>query len=324
MLGLNQSGKAITLRLLSLADHLEFIEAARDFCVAAFAEDPANPRIGNAGSAIHRHRPHRIPGQVMTRRKMLLWLAAVAVLALLVAYQTLGSSAARHADEFAARADVPTVPPGADVLLGVNVVPKRSHRFDYRRSAFGDAWDDDNDAPGGHNGCDTRDDILNRDLVDVTYVFTKRCPNAVATGTLHDPYTNAIIAFQRGAKVGEAVQIDHIVPLAYAWDMGACELAGPASGCDSPTIRPTCWPCRGRPIRTRATRRRRGGCRPTPRSRVSTPCSSSPCCVATRCRWTRHRPTSCVRPPAPARRDSRARVTCPCRSADPDEAGCRH
>ena len=152
---------------------------------------------------------------------MLWWLAAVAVLALVVAYQTLGSSAARHADEFAARADVPTVAPGADVLEGIAVVPMRLHRYDYLRSAFGDAWTDDNEAPGGHNGCDTRDDILNRDLVDVTHVYTKRCPEAVATGILHDPYTNSVIAFQRGAKVGEAVQIDHLVPLSYAWDMGA-------------------------------------------------------------------------------------------------------
>lgn len=153
-------------------------------------------------------------------RKLLLWLSAAAVLALLVAYQTLGSSAAKRA-EVAARADVPTVQPGADVLAGVGVLPERVHRYDYRRPAFGDAWDDDNDAPLGHNGCDTRDDILNRDLVDKTYVSTKRCPDAVATGTLHDPYTNTTIAFQRGPKVGEAVQIDHIVPLAYAWDMGA-------------------------------------------------------------------------------------------------------
>ncbi len=123
--------------------------------------------------------------------------------------------------EVAARADVPTVQPGTDVLAGIAVLPMRAHRYDYHRSAFGDAWTDDNDAPLGHNGCDTRDDILNRDLVDKTYVSIKRCPDAVATGTLHDPYTNATIAFQRGAKVGEAVQIDHIVPLAYAWDMGA-------------------------------------------------------------------------------------------------------
>lgn len=153
-------------------------------------------------------------------RKLLLWLSAVAVLAVLVAYQTLGSSAAKHA-EVAARADVPTVQPGTDVLAGVAVLPQRTHRYDYRRPAFGDAWDDDNAAPLGHNGCDTRDDILDRDLVDKTYVSVKRCPNAVATGTLHDPYTNTTVAFRRGAHTGEAVQIDHIVPLAYAWDMGA-------------------------------------------------------------------------------------------------------
>jgi hypothetical protein len=153
-------------------------------------------------------------------RKVLLWLAAAAVLAVLVAYQTLDTTAAKHA-AITARADVPTVAPGTDVLAGIAVLPSRTHRYDYYRSAYGDACDDDNDAPGGHNGCDTRDDILDRDLVDKTYVSVKRCPNAVATGTLHDPYTNTTIAFQRGAKVGEAVQIDHIVPLAYAWDMGA-------------------------------------------------------------------------------------------------------
>jgi hypothetical protein len=154
-------------------------------------------------------------------RKALLWLSVFTVVAVLVAYQVVASSAGDRADEFAAQADVPTVQPGADVLEGIVVVPARIRRYDYRRAAFGDAWTDDNDAPGGHNGCDTRNDILNRDLVDKTYVSTKRCPDAVATGTLHDPYTNATIPFQRGAGVGASVQIDHIVPLAYAWDMGA-------------------------------------------------------------------------------------------------------
>lgn len=154
-------------------------------------------------------------------RKALLWLTAVAIVAVLVAYQTLGSSADRRAADYAARADVPTVEPGADVLAGIATLPLRQHRYDYRRAAFGEAWDDNTDAPLGHNGCDTRDDILNRDLVDKTYVWVTRCPDAVATGTLHDPYTNKTIAFHRGPKVGEAVQIDHIVPLAYAWDMGA-------------------------------------------------------------------------------------------------------
>lgn len=154
-------------------------------------------------------------------RKTLLWLSAIAALAVLVAYQVVAASAGERAEQFAARADVPTVQPGVDVLTGITVVPARIHRYDYRRAAFGDAWTDDNDAPGGHNGCDTRDDILNRDLVDKTYVAIKRCPDAVATGTLHDPYTNDTIAFTRGAHTGEAVQIDHIVPLSYSWDQGA-------------------------------------------------------------------------------------------------------
>lgn len=45
VLGRNQSGKAITLRLLSLADHQEFIEAARDFCVQAYTDDSSNPGL---------------------------------------------------------------------------------------------------------------------------------------------------------------------------------------------------------------------------------------------------------------------------------------
>ena len=152
------------------------------------------------------------------RRGLLLWLAATATLAVIVAVQVVSAG---DDGEMTARADVPTVQPGTDVLAGVSVVPVRVRGYDYRRAAFGEAWDDDNDAPGGHNGCDTRNDILNRDLVDKTYVSIKRCPDAVATGILRDPYTNATIAFTRGNQVGASVQIDHIVPLALAWDMGA-------------------------------------------------------------------------------------------------------
>ena len=154
----------------------------------------------------------------MTRTR-LLWLAVVVALAVLVAYQVVGSSGQRA--QFVAQADIPTVAPGVDVLAGIAEVPVRIRGHDYRRAALGDTWTDDNPAPGGHNGCDTRNDILERDLVDKTYVSIKRCPNAVATGTLHDPYTDATVAFVRGAQVGAVVQIDHIVPLALAWDLGA-------------------------------------------------------------------------------------------------------
>lgn len=147
-----------------------------------------------------------------------LWpLAAGVVLAIVVAVQVLTRADA----DSVAYADIPTVAPGVDILAGIPELPARIRSHDYRRAAFGDAWDDGNDAPGGHNGCDTRNDILNRDLVDKTYVAIKRCPQAVATGTLHDPYTDVAVAFVRGNQIGAAVQIDHIVPLALAWDLGA-------------------------------------------------------------------------------------------------------
>ncbi|MDV3131138.1 HNH endonuclease family protein [Mycobacterium sp. 29Ha] len=152
-------------------------------------------------------------------RKHLLWLLAIVSIAVFVAVQVTNSSINRA--EFIAGADTPTVAPGVDVLAGIAQIPVRIRGQDYRRDAFGDSWTDENPAPGGYNGCDTRNDILDRDLVDKTYVSIKRCPTAVATGLLHDPYTNAEIAFTRGEKTGAAVQIDHIVPLALAWDLGA-------------------------------------------------------------------------------------------------------
>ncbi|WP_066896026.1 HNH endonuclease family protein [Mycolicibacterium houstonense] len=154
----------------------------------------------------------------MTRRRVW-WLAAAVALAVVVAIQV--SLSGQHPARFAAQAQAPTVAPGIDVLAGVPEIPVRVRGNDYRRAAFGDSWDDDNSAPGGHNGCDTRNDILNRDLADKTFVAIKRCPTAVATGRLHDPYTNEVVSFVRGNQVGASVQIDHIVPLALAWDLGA-------------------------------------------------------------------------------------------------------
>ena len=218
-------------------------------------------------------------------RKRLMWLAVAVALAMLVAYQTVASAGERAA-WFVAQADVPTVAPGVDVLAGIAEVPIRIRGFDYRRAAFGDAWTDDNPAPGGHNGCDTRNDILDRDLVDKTYVSIKRCPHAVATGTLHDPYTNATIAFVRGNQIGAAVQIDHIVPLALAWDLGARDWP------DDMRLRFANDPANLLAVAGQANQDKGDsepvdcGCRPTTRSGASTPCSSSRCCAATGCRST--------------------------------------
>lgn len=149
----------------------------------------------------------------MRRRTLLL--AGIAGVAVIVAAQVVSQPDPGSA------LGAPAIRPGTDVLAGVIIVDARMRESDYRRGAFGSAWDDDNSAPGGRNGCDTRDEILARDLIDKTFTSTKRCPQAVAGGTLRDPYTNATVAFLRGNQVGASVQIDHIVPLAFAWDMGA-------------------------------------------------------------------------------------------------------
>jgi hypothetical protein len=80
----------------------------------------------------------------------------------------------------------------------------------YSRDRFGPAWKDVD-----HNGCDTRNDILARDLDQVT----KRGRCVVIAGKLHDPYTGTDITFTKAHAI--KVQIDHVFPLGLAWQMGA-------------------------------------------------------------------------------------------------------
>ena len=84
-----------------------------------------------------------------------------------------------------------------------------------REGKFGPAWGYDlND-----NGCDTRNDILARDLRD-TKIGKDGC--TVLSGTMvNDPYTGKTYDWQRGRNTSMAVQIDHIIPLKYAWMHGA-------------------------------------------------------------------------------------------------------
>ncbi len=69
------------------------------------------------------------------------------------------------------------------------------------------------------NGCDMRNTILQRDLVETTL---EGC--TVQTGILHDPYTGTTINFQRGTGTSSAVQIDHVIALSNAWATGAHRL----------------------------------------------------------------------------------------------------
>jgi Protein of unknown function (DUF1524) len=94
----------------------------------------------------------------------------------------------------------------------------------YSRERFGAAWTDDVNVRDGHNGCDTRDDVLRRDLRSVVLRPGEgRC--VVQSGTLVDPYTGTVVAFTRGARSSQAVQIDHVVALADAWQTGAQRLS---------------------------------------------------------------------------------------------------
>ncbi|OZB88124.1 MAG: hypothetical protein B7X41_09800 [Microbacterium sp. 14-71-5] len=123
----------------------------------------------------------------------------------------------------------PTTPPAADtsitlaagqgqdalVALAALVVNDSPTTTGYQRDLFGyRAVDLD------RNGCDTRNDILRRDLHDVVLKpGTNDC--VVLSGTLADPYSGATIAFTRGTSTSNDVQIDHVVALADAWASGA-------------------------------------------------------------------------------------------------------
>jgi hypothetical protein len=97
-------------------------------------------------------------------------------------------------------------------------VKGRAPKTGYSRSAFGPAW-----ADVDRNGCDTRNDILKRDLTQVTFrAKTKDC--VVESGVLTDPFSGESINFQRGEKTSALVQIDHVVALSNAWQTGIFKL----------------------------------------------------------------------------------------------------
>ena len=100
--------------------------------------------------------------------------------------------------------------------LGSLPIQPRATRDGYRRDEFGAAWLDVD-----RNGCDTRNDILARDLDDT--VIDSRC--RVLSGVLREPFTGDVIFFERGEQTSALVQIDHVVALSNAWQTGAQELS---------------------------------------------------------------------------------------------------
>ncbi|MEO7007127.1 MAG: HNH endonuclease family protein [Terrimesophilobacter sp.] len=107
----------------------------------------------------------------------------------------------------------------ADALAVLATLPVkgRAPMTGYARTAkFGTAWLDVD-----RNGCDTRNDILARDLT----ATLKSGSCKVVRGTLVSPYTGATIQFVRGNLTSTEVQIDHVVALADAWRTGAQQLS---------------------------------------------------------------------------------------------------
>jgi hypothetical protein len=97
-------------------------------------------------------------------------------------------------------------------------VKGRAPKTGYTRDQFGQAW-----ADVDRNGCDTRNDILKRDLTSITYkAKTRNC--VVLSGTLLDRYSGESINFVRGNITSMEVQIDHVVALSNAWQTGAFKL----------------------------------------------------------------------------------------------------
>ena len=107
----------------------------------------------------------------------------------------------------------------ATAVLETLAVKGRAPKTGYTRAQFGPAW-----ADVDRNGCDTRNDILKRDLTSITYrAKTRNC--VVETGTLVDRYSGETINFVKGNISSMEVQIDHVVALSNAWQTGAFKLS---------------------------------------------------------------------------------------------------
>jgi hypothetical protein len=109
-----------------------------------------------------------------------------------------------------------TAAPGtALAALAQLPVRGRAPQTGYERDQYGEGWVDTD-----RNGCDTRNDVLARDLTAEQFrPGTRDC--VVTSGVLLDPYSGATILFQRGQGTSELVQIDHVVALSNSWQTGA-------------------------------------------------------------------------------------------------------
>ncbi len=180
----------------------------------------------------------------MSRRRGMGTVLAIAAVALAIAgarhtldtpgqHNAPGSSGAAPAAPHTGGAALPAQAPGPisaraarAALTRLPVLAARPHRPGYQRGckarqacSFGPAWTDNSTAPGAGNSCDTRNDVLHAQMTHVVLRAGSGC--IVESGRLADPYTGKTINFTRGSTTSARVQVDHAVPLALAYDLGA-------------------------------------------------------------------------------------------------------
>ena len=98
-------------------------------------------------------------------------------------------------------------------------VKGRAAKTGYTRAQFGQTW-----ADVDRNGCDTRNDMLKRDLTEIVFkIKTRNC--VVESGVMLDRYSGETINFVRGNVTSMEVQIDHVVALSNSWQTGAFKLS---------------------------------------------------------------------------------------------------
>ena len=159
--------------------------------------------------------PSRLRRGVLTGSAVLVLLGGLPGCDVLSATGESGGPLTGVLSDAAADEAIATAPPdSALAALGGLDVRGRAPRTGYERERFGEAWVDTD-----HNGCDTRNDVLARDLTGERFRSGSDC--VVVSGTLDDPYSGRTIEFRRGEGTSDDVQIDHVVALSDAWQKGA-------------------------------------------------------------------------------------------------------
>lgn len=115
---------------------------------------------------------------------------------------------------------VASLPPPGSLDAAFNELEAAGPRqriIGYERSHFGAGWAV---APGQR--CDTRERILRASLEDARVSRAHPCSLASAHGI--DPYSGMTIAVGTALSAlerAEPIELDHVLPLAAAWDLGA-------------------------------------------------------------------------------------------------------